>query len=83
VCVPYLVLESPWLLATASKAVSTSPGSTNLLAISTFKCGCSEVANNTGAVARPKRRSAAAGLPAIKKFRNKRIDIGKSSALTF
>lgn len=57
------VFSSPPDLATASKAVSTSPAKEKPLVIMSSKKLNSFAAKRTGAVARPSLRSAAAGLP--------------------
>ncbi len=58
-----LVLSRPSLLRTASKADWTSPGFEKRLAIMASSSGYFAQANNTGAVASPSSRSAAAGFP--------------------
>ena len=57
------VLSRPSLLRTASKAAWTSPGLEKRLVIMASSSGNLALANNTGAVASPSSRSAAAGLP--------------------
>jgi len=63
------VLSRPADLATASKAAAMSPAVENPLAIIASSSGNSAEANRTGAVARPNRRSAAAGLPKADELR--------------
>ena len=57
------VLSNPSLSRTALNDVSTSPGWENLLKINGSNSGNLDDANNTGAVANPSFKSAAAGFP--------------------
>ena len=57
------VRSNPSLSRTALNDVSTSPGWENLLKINGSNSGNLDEANNTGAVANPSFKSAAAGFP--------------------